>query len=260
MPETETGVVCMKCGPTGHTTENCPHQQNKSAVEVESILEEEGVDKVFPKEMEKTKENLVSFFTAFYKNQNMFEGDERRIDFYAKRMAEIDPEVENYRFYVVEKDGRKVGTGQLEFLEVDGEKKAMLASLTVEEEERGKKYDGKKISEMLTDVRIEKAKELGYKKVDTTIFSENPDKIRALAIKFNQGYRMYKFESYPIRDDQKEMGAFWLEKNIEGEEDEFGKEEVSLGLEDLKAISNQLESGWVGVRVENNKVFFKQKA
>ena len=56
-----------------------------------------------------------------------------------------------------------------------------------------------------------------------------------------------------------EMGAFWLEKNIEGRGDQLGEEEQSLNISDLNTIQRQLESGWVGVRVEDNEIFFKQK-
>lgn len=247
----ESTKVCSKCGPVGHSDGECPKQ------EIGTMDREK--DFLIPKEIEKTRDRLTAFFEAFYQNQGIFVDDDRKRKSNAVRMAEIALENSGNHFYTIENGGRVLGTAQLELEGVDGEKRAMLSSLTVVQEERGKKYDGKKLSERLTEVRIDKAKSGGCQRIDTSIFSRNPDRVRALAIKFNNGYVMYKFEPYSTDKNGKyEMGGFWLTKDIDGQGRELYETESKIVLDDLNSIEEHLKTGWVGVRIEGEEVIFRK--
>lgn len=100
-------------------------------------------------------------------------------------------------------------------------------------------FRGKGIAKILTDKRIEIARELGCKEVEVEISAKNP---HSLASKFSQGFIL---KSIDIN------GCFDLVKNLEGNNREpFGSPlEVPLSNETL--IRKVINEGYYGVDIKN---------
>lgn len=258
MAENEPTKVCSKCGPVGHDDENCPKKNvevSQTDTRTNQALELESVNNL-------DNEAVKNFFIAFWNNQETAVKDPEQKRRLALEMAErVRQEQDSSHFlYVVRKDYNIVGTGKLDIkTDEKGDKRGFLSCLTVQPEERGKKYGGKKLYEELTDVRVKRAQEEGCKYLDAEVFSKNPEVVKALAVKFKENYKLIGINPYGQGDKKYEMGAYLLSKRIDGKEiGVLSNEEMRVPLADLAKVDEIIQLGYQGVAIEGDEIVLKK--
>lgn len=196
-----------------------------------------------------TLEELTQFWLSFRRNNGLSAPKPKTEQLLASAEARATlrdlAEDKPIHLYGAVDGDRIIGTGKLEvWTDEDEIKRGYLSHLTVDEE-----YRGKHVAKQITDRRIDAARELGCKFVDTKVFTENPI---ALVTKLNDGFFIRDIE---FGENTAEWGAFVLSKPITEESpydtDTSRSELRDVALTELETLEQMFETDWIGIDMKN---------
>lgn len=204
-----------------------------------------------PKELT-LKDDLTQFWATFRRNNGLtFEdsGREKRIVSIQADATLAEIEHSKTNFFGIKEGDKIVATGKLDIIQnEDGNTHGYLSFLSVDEN-----FRGEGLAKKLTDIRIQKAREVGCTFVDIDVYTENPI---GLATKFNDNFVLTGVDFSQDGESEKQAGKFRLSKKIDGVSEYDSKKGVVENLEEvdlteLDKIKNLLDKDWVGIDIKN---------